>query len=147
MFASVNTTLQTPINATVVCVVFCSLYGLIFIGSTTAFSSIISMSILALNISYAVPQVILLARGRERVLPSRIFKLGKFGVFVNAFSCAWVAFYTLIFCFPVFLPAEVESMNYVSVVLAGIILFILVFWFAQKKKTFTGPVGLSFHES
>ncbi|KAF5584580.1 choline transporter [Fusarium pseudoanthophilum] len=139
IFASVNSNYLTPINATTICVVFCSLYGLIYIGSTAAFSSIISMAILALNISYATPQAILLFRGRDKVLPPRSFRLGRFGPFVNAFSCIWCAFYAVIFCFPVTLPAEVASMNYVSVVLAGIVLFILLFWLISKRKSFTGP--------
>ncbi|QKX64666.1 uncharacterized protein TRUGW13939_11842 [Talaromyces rugulosus] len=112
IFAKVHPTLKTPINATFICVVFCTLYGLIFIGSTTAFNSIISMAILALNLSYAAPQAILLFRGRESVLPMRSFRLGRLGILVNAFTCLWCAFYAVIFCFPVFLPTEVGSMNY-----------------------------------
>ncbi|KAF5615594.1 choline transporter [Fusarium tjaetaba] len=139
IFASVNSKYLTPINATAICGLFCSLYGLIYIGSTAAFNSIISMAILALNISYATPQAILLFRGRDKVLPPRSFRLGRFGPFVNAFSCIWCAFYAVIFCFPVTLPAEVASMNYVSVVLAGIVLFILLFWLISKRKSFTGP--------
>lgn len=140
-FAKVHATLQTPVNATVLCGVFCGLYGLIYIGSTTAFNSIISTAILALNVSYAVPQGIVLFRGRDKVLPARSFRLGSFGIFVNAFSCLWCAFYVIIFCFPTFVPVEASSMNYVSVVVVGIVLLITVFWFAGKRNTFAGPVG------
>ncbi|EXJ85333.1 hypothetical protein A1O1_05697 [Capronia coronata CBS 617.96] len=138
-FARVHRTLETPINATFACATFVVLYGLIYIGSTTAFNSIINMSILALNVSYVVPQGILLYRGRNKVLPSRSFKLGPLGPFVNAFSCVWCTFYTIIFCFPTFLPAEVGSMNYVSVVVVGIIVIIAVLWYGGKRKTFVGP--------
>lgn len=144
VFAQVHSTLQTPINAMAVCGVFCVLYGLIYIGSTTAFNSIVSVAILALNVSYAVPQGIVLFRGRNKVLPTRSFRLGSFGILVNAFSCLWCAFYTIIFCFPTTLPAEVGSMNYVSVVIVGIILLILISWYGGKRKTFTGPVSSPF---
>jgi hypothetical protein len=33
-------------------------------------------------------------------------------------------------------------MNYLSVVLAGILIFIALHWFIIKRKTFTGPVSL-----
>lgn len=145
VFAAVHQTLQTPVHATIACGVFCALYGLIYIGSTTAFNSIISMAILALNVSYVVPQAIVLWRGRDNVLPPRrIFRLGRAtGTFFNAFACLWVAFYTVVFCFPIALPVTVQSMNYASVVVAGIVVFIICFWFAAKRKTFTGPIILA----
>lgn len=140
VFAKVHPTLKTPSNATILCTLFCIAYSAIYIGSTTAFNSIISMSILALNITYVIPQGILLFRGRDKVLPARSFRLGVFGPFMNAFSCLWVALYTVLFCFPVFLPATVDNMNYLSVVLVGIVILIVAFWFGGKRHTFTGPV-------
>ncbi|KAK9238150.1 choline transporter [Lipomyces kononenkoae] len=138
-FAKVHSIFETPINATALCSIFCGFYGLIYIGSTTAFNSIIAVAILALNVSYAFPQGIVLFRGRDKVLPMRSFRLGGFGIFVNAFSCLWCAFYAVIFCFPTILPAEVGSMNYLSVVVVGIALLIVLFWYGEKRKTFTGP--------
>ncbi|BCS23651.1 putative GABA permease [Aspergillus puulaauensis] len=139
-FARVHTKQQAPVNATVGCSVAIILYGLIYIGSTTAFNSFISMSILSLNVTYAVPQAIVLFRGRERILPKRPFTLGRYlGRLCNAFSAVWVPFITIIFCFPTSLPTTVSSMNYVSVVITGISLLILVSWFGGKYKTFSGP--------
>ncbi|KAF2456314.1 putative amino acid permease [Lineolata rhizophorae] len=139
--AKVHPTLKMPVNATVVSVTFVVLYNLIYIGSTTAFNSIISMCILALNITYAIPQGIVLWYGRDKVLPKRQFNLGPiFGPFCNAFSCLWVTLYTVLFCLPVYYPPTVEDMNYVSVVLVGIVVAIAAFWFLGKRKTFVGPV-------
>ncbi|KAI1628629.1 putative amino acid permease [Exophiala viscosa] len=139
-FAKVSPTKKTPIRATIACLVFQVLYGLIYIGSTTAFNSIISLSILALNVTYVIPQGIVLLRGRSKVLPARSFRLGhRIGNFVNGFSFLWVAFYSVIFCFPIFIPPTTGDMNYLSPVAVGIILLILIAWYGGKRKTFTGP--------
>ncbi|KAJ0421166.1 amino acid permease-domain-containing protein [Aspergillus carlsbadensis] len=65
-FAQIHTQQQAPANATIACAAAIMLYGLIYIGSTTAFNSFLALSILSLNLTYAVPQGILLAPGRER---------------------------------------------------------------------------------
>jgi len=140
VFSKTHPTLQTPVNATLLTAVFCILYGLIYIGSTEAFNSFVATSILSLNITYVIPQAILLIRGRANVLPKRHFDLGAaFGTFCNVFSCAWVALYAVLFCFPIFLPVTAKSMNYVSVVMAGTVLFVVVMWFARGRGRFTGP--------
>jgi choline transport protein len=141
--AKVHPRLQIPVNATIASSVFIAVYGAIYVGSKTAFNSFISMSILALNVTYMIPQGIVLFRGRDKVLPpSRYFNLGKIlGPFCNIFSVLWVSLYTVLFCLPTFLPAEVASMNYVSVVVAGVVLIIIIMWYSGKNKTFVGPVS------
>lgn len=139
-FRKVHPTLRTPVNATVLTAVFAILYGAIYVGSTTAFNSFISVSILGLNITYMAPQAIVAIRGRDKVLPPRPFAMGHWtGLFCNVFSTLWVAMYTVWFCFPTFLPVEAKSMNYLSVIAVGVLLFILLSWFLGKRKTFTGP--------
>lgn len=144
IFAKISPTLQMPVNATIASSVFVACYGAIYVGSTTAFNSFISMSILSLNVTYAIPQGIVFFRGRDKVLPhSRQFNLGKiFGPFCNIFCVCWVSLYTVLFCLPTFLPAEVKDMNYVSVVVVFCALIIAIMWFAGKRRTFVGPVSL-----
>ncbi|KAJ5662903.1 amino acid transporter [Penicillium longicatenatum] len=139
-FSRVDSRNQVPINATLGCFGFVSLYGLIYIGSTTAFNSFISMSIMSLNITYVAPQAIAVWRGRDSVLPERPFRLGRYvGTFCNWFSTLWVAFISVMFCFPTTNPTTVGSMNYVSVVLVGISAAIFALWCGGKRKTFVGP--------
>lgn len=88
----------------------------------------------------AIPQTVALLRGRSKVLPKRYFDLGPYlGPFCNAFSTLWVALYTVLFCLPGFYPATLTNMNYVSVVVAGVIAIILIMWYAGKRNTFVGP--------
>jgi hypothetical protein len=41
---------------------------------------------------------------------------------------------TVLFCFPVFYPPEVANMNYVSVVIASVIVIIAFFWFTGRGR-------------
>ncbi|KAI1619287.1 amino acid/polyamine transporter I [Exophiala viscosa] len=140
VFAKTHPTLQVPANATIATLVFCLLYGLIYIGSTTAFNSFISLSILGLNLTYIIPQAVVVIRGRDKVLPKRPLNLGPvFGTFCNVFSVVWMLLFSVLFCFPVFLPATTQNMNYLSVVVVGLGIFVFALWWGGKRKTFTGP--------
>lgn len=141
IFSQTHPTLKTPVNATIAAGAFCILYGLIYIGSTTAFNSFIATGVLGLEITYTIPQVTALLCGRDKVLPERAFDLGNtVGTFVNIFSLCWTSFYVVIYSFPIFLPVTKTSMSYVSVVMVGTCLFIAAMWFlGGKRKVFVGP--------
>ncbi|PVH84820.1 putative GABA permease [Cadophora sp. DSE1049] len=129
VFSKVHPTLNAPVNATILAGVFIGLFGLF----------IVALAILSSNITCTIPQTIVLFRGRH-VLPDRYFDLGKiFGPFCNTFSTLYVSLFAVLFCFPIFLPSETSSMNYVSVVLVGCLLFIAALWWGGKRNVFTGP--------
>jgi choline transport protein len=115
------------------------LYGLIFLGSTAAFSAMVSAAIVFLQTSCIAPQAILLYRGRDKVLPPRYFSLGQYGTAVNATAVIWVIFLDIIYCFPTAMPVTPQNMNFVSVVTIGLTLFVLGLWFTSKKGKFVGP--------
>lgn len=115
------------------------LYGLIFIGSTTAFSAMISAAIVFLQSSCVIPQAILLYRGRDRVLPERYFNLGRLGPFINATAVAWVFFLNVLYCIPTARPVNAQNMSYVSVVCVGLVSFVVILWFTTKRAVFKGP--------
>lgn len=81
-FARVHGKLELPLNAlylTTACVV---IFGCIFLGSSSAFNAIISASVVALGVSYAIPPAVNCLRGRK-CLPPRAFVLpGLLGWFV-----------------------------------------------------------------
>ena len=99
------------------------LYGLIFIGSTTAFSAMVSAAIIFQQTSCIIPQA----------------ELGTLGPFINATAVAWVVFLDVLYCFPVILPVTAQNMSYVSIVSAGLVLFVIALWFTTKCKSFRGP--------
>lgn len=121
------------------------LYGLIFLGSTTAFSAMVGAAVIFLQTSCALPQAIVLWRGRDKVLPERAFSLGKMGPAVNFISVIWVLFLDIIFFLPTERPVTKENMNYVSVVSVGLTLFVLGLYFFSKRGKFNGPRVLDTH--
>ena len=141
--SAVHPALGMPVRATAASCVFCMLYGLIYIGSSVAFNGFVASAVLAMHVSYAIPQATALVRGRRETLPpGRPVDLGVFGWFCNAFTVGWVALYAVLFCFPLRLPVEAGSMNYVSVVVVGVAVALCGMWFVGgKRETYIGPVG------
>jgi choline transport protein len=115
------------------------IYGVIFLGSTTAFSAMVSAAIIFQQTSCIIPQAIILYRGRDKVLPERYFNLGKYGPFINGLAVAWVIFLDILYCFPTAMPVTPQNMSYVSVVSTGLVAFVIVLWFATKRGSFKGP--------
>ena len=139
VFAKVHPTLNAPVNATLLASVFIGLFGLLYIVSTTAYNSIVALAILSSNITCVIPQFFVLVRGRQ-VLPERHFRLNKtVATICYGFSVAYVSLFTVLFCFPLAIPVKVDSLNYVSVVLVGALVFIATLWRCGKRRQFTGP--------
>jgi choline transport protein len=128
-----------PANAMVLSGACISIYGVIFIGSSTAFAAMVSAAIIFQQTSCVIPQAIVLYRGRDKVLPERYFDLGKFGPWINGLAVAWVVFLDVLYCFPTSMPVTAQNMSYVSVVTVGLVGFVVVLWFTTKRGVFVGP--------
>ncbi|KAK2670464.1 hypothetical protein RAB80_012886 [Fusarium oxysporum f. sp. vasinfectum] len=140
IFSKIHPTLWVPVNATALAGVFMIVFGLLYVASTAAYNSIIGLAIMSTNITCALPQAILIIRGRS-VMPKRYFDLGRItGTFCNVFASCYALLYTILFCFPLSLPVTAESMNYQAVVLVGTLALITVLWWGGKRKSFHGPV-------
>ncbi|KIW00466.1 uncharacterized protein PV09_07990 [Verruconis gallopava] len=130
---------KMPANAILLSGTLISIYGVIFIGSSTAFSAMVSAAIIFQQTSCIIPQAIVLYRGRDSVLPERYFNLRQYGPYVNGVAVVWVIFLDVLYCFPTSLPVTPQNMSYVSVVSVGLVGFVIVLWFATKKGQFKGP--------
>lgn len=138
-FVKIDRRLGFPVRTTVAAFVFITLYGLLYLASTTAFNSIITSAVLFLNITYAVPQGILLFQGREKNLPPRYLNLGWLGYVCNLFSIFWIVVLGVTVCMPPSIPVTTETMNYISVVTVGLFGIIIGLWFTNGRKNFEGP--------
>ncbi|KAL4889819.1 amino acid/polyamine transporter I [Aspergillus ambiguus] len=138
IFSHVSEKFQFPVYATVAAFSFICVYGLLYLASTTAFNTIITSAVLFLNITYAVPQGILLLRGRE-ALPKRYLNLGRVGYPCNVFSVLWTTALVVLICLPPKIPVTLQSMNYICVVLAGVFLVINGLWLFIGRERFEGP--------
>lgn len=90
-FAHISPALDVPVRTLLFCFVFNACFGLLYLGPTVAFSAYAASSTIFLNVSYALPVIVLIVRGRAILEPYQngevFFKLGaKTGSVVN-----WVA--------------------------------------------------------
>ncbi|GAP85727.1 putative choline transporter [Rosellinia necatrix] len=138
-FSKVDGRLEFPVRTTIAAFVFVLLYGLLYLASTTAFNSIVTSAVLFLNITYAVPQGILLFQGRHKHLPPRYLNLGILGYFCNGFSILWIVVLGVLVSMPPSLPVSVQTMNYTSVILVGLFVIIILQWYFDGRKRFQGP--------
>ncbi|KAJ5946179.1 hypothetical protein N7454_003018, partial [Penicillium verhagenii] len=129
---------QIPLNSLCLSGAVVSFYGLIFLGSSTAFSAMVGAAVIFLQTSCALPQAILLCRGRQ-ILPERPFSLGRFGFAINLISVLWVILLDILCFLPTEMPVTKENMNYVSVVSVGLTTFVFVLYLFFKRGKYLGP--------
>ncbi|PWY89149.1 choline transporter [Aspergillus heteromorphus CBS 117.55] len=138
-FSHVDPTLKFPVRTTLATLTFVAIYGLLYLASTSAFSMITNCAVLFLNITYVVPQGIILISGRSAALPRRYLNLGWLGYVCNGFVVMWIVVLGVFVCLPLSLPVAVESMNYTCVVLVGLWGVVVGLWFGMGKRGFRGP--------
>ena len=87
VFGKVHAGLDTPVNALLLTTGLVIIFGCIFLGSTAAFNAIVSASVVALGLTYAIPPAINVLRGRKMLPETRAFKLPNWlGWFCNIVS-------------------------------------------------------------
>lgn len=93
--ATVHTGLVVPLNALIFTSILVVIFGLIFLGSTSAYNAIVSASVVALGITYAIPPAINCLRGRKMLPENRPFKLPNWlGWILNIVSLDTLPFIT-----------------------------------------------------
>ncbi|KAJ4334620.1 hypothetical protein N0V95_009125 [Ascochyta clinopodiicola] len=138
-FAKVDKRLDVPLNALILAAGLTLLFGLIMIGSSSAFNALIAASVVALGVSYAIPVAINVCRGRK-MLPARAFTLPNWlGWVANLVGLAYAIVTTVLFVFPPELPVTGSNMNYCIVAFGIILLVSTIQWFVDGRKNFTGP--------
>lgn len=72
-------------------------------------------------------------------MPPRYLNLGVFGYVVNMFSICWVSLLAVLICMPPAIPVRMDSMNWTPVVVVGLAIMVLSFWFIFGRRRFKGP--------
>ncbi|CAG8888524.1 unnamed protein product [Penicillium egyptiacum] len=128
----------TPVYALVFSSFATALLGFLYLGSSTAFNSLVSASLLFQWISYSIPVIFLNLRGRTTI-PHGPFWFPKLGYIANTLLVVWTGVSLVIYCFPYTLPFEAGNMNYVSAVVCGITLLSILCWICYGRKHFHIP--------
>lgn len=84
--------------------------GLLYLGSSTAFGSLVTGCILMQYISYAIPVVLLMSQKRQLPQPGP-FYLGNFGWLANGILVVWSVFTLVFYSFPYVLPVTKGNMS------------------------------------
>lgn len=114
-----------------------ALVGVLYLFADTVLQAILSVSTIALTISYGIPIGVLLFVGRENLPPGATFQLGKrWGCFLNVVSLIYCAVTTVFFFFPPGPSPSVADMNWAIAVFGVMLVIALGFWVVQGKRTY-----------
>ncbi|PHH62116.1 hypothetical protein CDD81_7547 [Ophiocordyceps australis] len=141
--SAVNPSVQLPVRAVLVVLVFQFLLGLIYIGNATAFNAILSMAIIGLYLSYTLPIYYMFFYGRRKLRREDYgpFRLKPWiGNIFNVVAMIWMLIAMFFSTFPTTYPVTAENMNYCVVVLAGWGSFGLFYYLFAGKKKFQLPI-------
>ena len=135
--SKVSPKLDVPLQAHFVSCVIVAAVGCLYLGSYTAFNSMVTACIVLLYISYAIPVTCLLIRGRDSI-PHGPFWLGPIGLVANIVLLAWTLFTLIMYSFPYAMPVAADNMNYISAVYGVILVIIFTDWFVRGRKNYRG---------
>lgn len=76
-FSKVHARWNLPLNALILTTALVIIFGCVFLGSSSAFNAIVSASVVALGITYAIPPAINCLRGRKMLPASRNFVIPR----------------------------------------------------------------------
>ncbi|KAM5344785.1 hypothetical protein ACJ41O_010647 [Fusarium nematophilum] len=142
-FSYVDPYWQVPGRALILQGVVITLIGVLYLFSSTALEAILSVSTIALTISYAIPISVLLVVGREKMPPGGEFRLGRLGPVLNVVSVVYAVITTIFFFFPGTPSPTPADMNYAIAVFGVMLIIALGFWVVKGRKSFLQIEGLS----
>jgi choline transport protein len=108
ILSKVDPRLDVPFMAHSVSCFIVAVLGLLYLGSSTAFNSMVIGCIVLLYVSYSIPIVCLLIKGRNNIKRGP-FWLGNFGLFCNIVTLGWTLFTIVMYSFPSEYPATAGS--------------------------------------
>ncbi|OCT44877.1 putative amino acid permease [Cladophialophora carrionii] len=139
VWSRVDGRLGVPLYALILTTVVQMLLGLIYLGSSSAFLAFVSVGVIALAVSYAIPIAISVVHRRKEVSTARWNCGPIIGPIVNGVALCWISFEVVLFSMPSALPVTVVTMNYASVVFVGFMCISAVWYAVHARKVYKGP--------
>ncbi|KAF1991637.1 amino acid transporter [Aulographum hederae CBS 113979] len=135
--SQVHPKLDVPLYAHFVSCVIVAAVGCLYLGSYTAFNSMVTACIVLLYVSYSIPVVCLLVKGRNNIKHGP-FWLGPIGLFANCVLLCWTLFTLVMYSFPFTMPVAASNMNYVSAVYGVVVIIMATDWLVRGRKSYRG---------
>ncbi|KAF5323197.1 hypothetical protein D9758_016727 [Tetrapyrgos nigripes] len=133
---------KTPVNTVVFDAFLALLLGLLVFAGDQAINAVFAISVTGLYIAYAIPIAARFA-GDNDFEPGP-FTLGVFSLPVAIVAVVFMLFLGIVFFFPTSPQTDVQDMNYTIVVLGGVMILSLVWYYFPKYggvHWFKGPVA------
>ncbi|KAH7100845.1 putative amino acid transporter [Auriculariales sp. MPI-PUGE-AT-0066] len=128
-----------PIWATIVNGLLVTAVGAITLGSKVAFNDLAGSFIILTSVSQLICIASNVFTGRVRLpVSTSPFSLGKLGLPINLLAMVLITLFVTVFCLPYSLPVTPTTMNYNSVILVGLTLVTVAWWFVVRD-TYRGP--------
>ncbi|KAF7556569.1 hypothetical protein G7Z17_g1304 [Cylindrodendrum hubeiense] len=134
-FAKVDETWKVPVRALWLQGGIIALVGVLYTFASTVLEAILSVSTIALTMSYGMPIMVLLIAGRDKLPPGE-FTLGRFGPVCNWVSVVYCAITTVFFFFPGSPNPTGTDMNYAIAVFGVMMVVTLSFWVIKGRVTY-----------
>ncbi|KAF2091304.1 amino acid transporter [Saccharata proteae CBS 121410] len=135
----ISPTHKNPFNATLVCGIFVTVLGCIYVGSSTAFNAFVGSFVVLSSSSYLAAILPHLLSRRQYVEPGPFYMKGALGTVILSVACAYIAVFVVIFCFPTSMPVSAENMNYACVITGGLTVIVGAWWLWKDKRGYVGP--------
>ncbi|GAM86912.1 hypothetical protein ANO11243_049330 [Dothideomycetidae sp. 11243] len=111
------------------------LVGVLYFASDEVLVAVLSVSTIALTVSYGIPIAVLLIVGRDK-LPPGGYSLGRWGPLMNWVGVIYCVITTVFFFFPSSPDPQVDDMNYAIAIFAVMLLCAGGFWIFKGRKTY-----------
>jgi len=130
-----------PLPGIIVSLTISALLSLINIGSSVALGAITSLGAVATLISYYLTIGCLVHRRLFGApLPSRRWSLGRFGLAINLGALTLLTPLIFFLTWPLTTPVTAQTMNWSSVMLAGVFIIATVYYIIKGRREYKGPV-------
>lgn len=117
-----------------------SLVGVLYFFTEAAVEAVVSVSTIALTISYALPIFAVVAFGMSDI-PLGTFSLGRLRPVINWVGLIYCCVTTVFFFFPGSPSPRVITMNWAIAVFGAMLLVAIGFWFTKGKRTYLQTEG------
>lgn len=138
----VHPTRKIPANAILLSCTLSALLALINVGSSTAFSAIISLQVVALMFTYIISIACLLHRRLHHpdLLPPARWSLGRFGAPINILAVTYAVFAFFWACWPQSVSVTADNFNWAVVIFSAVLILSLVLYVVRGRQRYVGPV-------
>lgn len=140
-FGIVDGKSRVPARAIVMTSIIVLLLSLLNIGSSSyiALNAIVSLSSLAIYMSYAIVLACVLYARLTNGLELGQWNLGRAGSAVNILGLVYTLYAMIWLPFPTDLPATASNMNYCGPVFGMVLVATITLWFIRAQRGWDGP--------